>query len=230
MRTIPAGRSGQYEKSRQTSSPSTSSTRFYLNRSSRRCHESSSSVAIAEELFPILASIFPPGSETLNFIDYTPSRIVKRQDVLQSIPAHSMPSVLIYTLQDDNIGVLPQLMTHPLATLTHSIQKLGGMGIRRVIGCSAITILVLRILRGPLGTRRPLLQALIEIKSRICSTTPAIGDMLNVFSEVEAATVLLEWHGLGVSFTTPTMMMQHWQPSPMPPELDAVATHYQAAH
>ena len=30
--------------------------------------------SVAEELFPVLPKILPPGSETLNFVDYTPAR------------------------------------------------------------------------------------------------------------------------------------------------------------
>jgi hypothetical protein len=79
--------------------------------------------SVAEELYPILARVLPKGSETLNFVDYTPSRIVKRREVLKGIPAKQLASVLIYTLQDDNIGVLPQLMTHSLAELTHDLTE-----------------------------------------------------------------------------------------------------------
>src|SRR5439155_16731208 len=77
---------------------------------------------VAEELFPILARVLPAGSETLDFVDYTPSRIVKRREVLKSIPARQIPSVLIYTLHDDNVGVLPQLATHSLHELTKDIR------------------------------------------------------------------------------------------------------------
>ena len=83
---------------------------------------------VAEELFPILAKMLPAGSETLNFVDYTPSRIVKRRDVLRAIPAKAVPSVLIYTLHDDNVGVLPQLATGSLAELTHDIEAQGWAG------------------------------------------------------------------------------------------------------
>ena len=30
----------------------------------------------AEELFPVLPNVLPPGSETMNFVDYTPARTV----------------------------------------------------------------------------------------------------------------------------------------------------------
>ncbi|MEO7298775.1 MAG: hypothetical protein ABI042_09390, partial [Verrucomicrobiota bacterium] len=57
----------------------------------------------------------------------------------------------------------------------------------------------------------------------------AVPDMLKLFSEVEAATVTLEWHGLGLTFTAPHMMMQHWTPGALSPELKSVIPHYQTA-
>jgi hypothetical protein len=43
--------------------------------------------------------------------------------------------------------------------------------------------------------------------------------MLVVFREVEAATVALEDHGLGLTFPVPNMLLQHWRPAPFPPAL-----------
>ena len=40
----------------------------------------------AEELYPLLPRILPAGSETLSFVDYTPSRIVRRRDKLAIFP------------------------------------------------------------------------------------------------------------------------------------------------
>jgi hypothetical protein len=57
----------------------------------------------------------------------------------------------------------------------------------------------------------------------------AVDDMLTVFREVEAATATLEWHGLGLTFTTPAMMMQHWTAGEVSAELKSVAPRYQAA-
>ena len=47
--------------------------------------------------------------------------------------------------------------------------------------------------------------------------------MMQMFREVEAATTMLEWHGLGLTFTAPGMMMKHWTPDEISPELKSVA-------
>jgi hypothetical protein len=53
--------------------------------------------------------------------------------------------------------------------------------------------------------------------------------MLTVFREVDAATVQLEWHGLGFTFAIPGTMMKHWEPEPLPLELAKVSDYYQRA-
>ena len=82
----------------------------------------------AEELFPILPRILPPGSETLNFVDYTPARILKRREILRKIPARELPTSLIYTLHDDNVGLVPMLSTGSLHEITGDIRRYGWSG------------------------------------------------------------------------------------------------------
>src|SRR6185437_10114319 len=83
---------------------------------------------VAEELLPVMGRMLGPGSETLNQIDYTASRILKRPQVLAHIPGAKTPSVLIFTLHDDNVGLLPQLTTHSLARLTQLLKRYGWAG------------------------------------------------------------------------------------------------------
>src|SRR5437016_7113997 len=63
---------------------------------------------------------------------------------------------------------------------------------------------------------------------RVCGEA-AVADMLKVFSEVETATLTLEWNGLGLTFPSPQMIMQHWAPGALSPELNSVIPRYQAA-
>ena len=56
-----------------------------------------------------------------------------------------------------------------------------------------------------------------------------VDDMLTVFRELEAATVTLEWHGMGLTFPVPGMMMKHWTPGDFPAELVEVRERYREA-
>ncbi|HTL30670.1 MAG TPA: hypothetical protein VL282_15670, partial [Tepidisphaeraceae bacterium] len=184
---------------------------------------------VAEELYPILAKILPKGSETLNFVDYTPSRIVKRSEVLKGIEAKQIPSVLIYTLHDDNVGVLPQLATHSLAELTKDIRSQGWEGYSTrywLIGDHDSCVAYLsRAVWDPKTTPEDVARDQV---SRVCGEA-CVDEMMKVFSEVEAATVTLEWNGLGLTFTDANMMMKHWSAGELSPELKSVTPRYQAA-
>lgn len=185
--------------------------------------------SVAEELYPILPRVLPVGSETLNFIDYTPARIVKRRNVIAQIPARQIPSVLIYTLHDDNVGVLPQLETHSLATLNHDLIVNGWAGFSTrywLTGDHDPCVAYLARAAWDSAADPDVIDR--DQVARVCGAA-AVDDMLKVFSEVEKATTDLEWHGLGLSFTVPGMMMKHWTTAPLSPELRGVTHHYQAA-
>jgi hypothetical protein len=182
--------------------------------------------SVAEELFPVLARMMPPGSETLNFVDYTPARILKRRDALGRLPARELPASLIYTLHDDNVGLVPQLSTGSLHTITTELRRYGWAGFSTrywLIGDHDPCVAYLAraswdATATPEGVYRDQLRA-------VCGER-GIADMLAVFREVEAATVGLEWHGLGFAFPVPGMIMKHWEPRPLPAELAAVRDHY----
>jgi hypothetical protein len=53
--------------------------------------------------------------------------------------------------------------------------------------------------------------------------------MLEVFREVEAATVALEWEGLGFMFPVPGMFAKHWDPVPLPRNIAVVRDRYARA-
>ena len=186
-------------------------------------------VSVAEELYPVLGRLFPAGCETLNFVDYTPARIVKRREVLKSVPAREVPSVLIYTLHDDNVGVLPELATHSLHELTRDIRDLGWAGFSTRYWLTGDHDPCLAYLSRAAWDARATPEAAYRDQiTHVCGAA-AVPDLLKVFSEVEAATTTLEWHGLGLTFTDPHMITQHWSPRPLPAELKSVVTAYQAA-
>jgi len=184
---------------------------------------------VAEELFPVLAKILPAGSETLNFVDYTPVRILKRREALGRIPARELPTSLIYTLHDDNVGLVPQLSTGSLHEITQDLRRYGWSGFSTrywLIGDHDPCVAYLAraawdAAATPETIHRDHLRA-------VCGEA-SLDDMLTVFREVEAATVELEWHGLGFTFPVPGMIMKHWTPGPLPAELAQVREQYERA-
>lgn len=186
-------------------------------------------MSVADELFPLLDRIMPAGSEAMHFIDYTPSRIVKRRQVLRNIPSRKVPSILQYTLHDDNVGLLPQLETGPLHKLTVELRRHGWAGFSTrywLIGDHDPCVsYIARAAWDKSATPDDIYR---DQLGKACGAA-AVKDMLTVLREVEDATVLLEWHGLGLTFPVPGMMMKHWEPQPLPKEIIRVRESYQRA-
>lgn len=171
---------------------------------------------IAEELYPILGRAVPPGSEVLNFVDYTPSRIVRRQQVLKEVPDHSLPSLLIYTLNDDNIGPVPQLTTGSLYTLTQDLVRYGWAGFStRYWNIGDQDSNVSYLSRASWEARITPTRVARDQLQAVCGEA-CVAPMLSAFHEVQEATIELEWHGLGFSFPVPGMMMKNWKATPLP--------------
>ena len=85
-------------------------------------------MSISEELLPYMPKLLPPHGEILTFVDYTASEVARQTAVLERIPARRMPTSLIYTLADDNVGVLPQVATHSFHLLNRVLRDNGWRG------------------------------------------------------------------------------------------------------
>ena len=175
----------------------------------------------AEELYPLLERILPPGSETLSFVDYTPSRIVRRKEVLENVPSgRELPASLIFTLEDDNIGPMPQLTTGSLHQLTQKLVRHGWAGFSTrywIIGGQDPCV---AYLSRAAWDRNVTPEEIYRDQVRAVCGEACVDDMLDVFREVEAVTVSLEWHNLTFAFPVPnTLLKFHWSSRPMSPEL-----------
>jgi hypothetical protein len=174
---------------------------------------------IAEELYPFLARILPPGSETMNFVDYTPARIVRRREVLRSIPGRDVPSTLIYTLHDDNIGLLPQLMTGSLASLTDDLRRYGWAGFVTRYWLTGDHDTLIAYLSRAAWDRGADARIIARDQIRSACGEGCVKDLSAALADVEYVTSALEWHALGLTFPVPGMIMKHWKPEKMPREL-----------
>ena len=185
--------------------------------------------SVSEELFPVLPKVLPPGSEVLNFIDYTPSRIVRRREVIGRIPAGEIPCSLIYTLHDDNVGVLPQLATGSLHELTKDLYENGWAGFSTRYWLIADHDLCVAYL-SQAGWDRSATpkRTYADVLGALCGEG-CVGDLTAMLEELERATVLLEWHGLGLTFPVPGMMMNRWRAGSLASEVREAQEGYRRA-
>ena len=185
--------------------------------------------SVAEELFSLLGSLVPHDWETLNFVDYTASRIVKRREVLENVPSREHACSLIYTLHDDNVGLLPQLATGSLRELTQDLIRHGWAGFSTrywLIADHDPCVAYLSKAAWEEGVKH---EDVYRDQIRTVCGEECVDDMLTTFREVEATTIALEDHGLGLTFPVPGMLTKHWTPQPMSNELVEDRQGYQRA-
>lgn len=184
---------------------------------------------VAEELAPILPHILPRGSESLNSMDYNPSRIVGREKALESMPTREIPTSLIYTLHDDNIGIVPQLEAEPLAKLTGILIKYGWAGFSTRYWLDGDHDPTIAFIAKAAWDANATLDSVERDQLRSVCGPDCVEDLLTVFREVGQATVLYEWNDVSLAFPVPSMMTKHWKAGPMPPDLVEARNHYQRA-
>ena len=185
--------------------------------------------SVAEELFPLLGNFVPHDWETLNFVDYTASRIVKRREVLENVPSQTHVCSLIYTLHDDNVGLLPQLATGSLSELTQDLIRHGWAGFSTRYWLIADHDPCVAYLAKAAWDEEIKYEDVYRDQIRAVCGEDCIDDMLAMFREVEGTTIALEDHGLGLTFPVPGMLTKHWTPQPMSDELVADRQGYQRA-
>jgi len=181
---------------------------------------------VVAELFPLLAKMLPPGGEVLSFIDYTASRQLRQRGLLRQPPPEGLRSNLIFTLADDNVGVLPQLATGSLHELMKELRAHGWSGFYTrywTVGDLDPTVHYLaRASWDPAVTPETAYRDLVEHACGAASVAPA----LEAFHIIEAITKGLDEHGLGFGFPVPSMMMKHYGSGGLSAELKADHVQY----
>ena len=172
---------------------------------------------VVEELFPLLARMAPEGGEVLSFVDYTASRQLRQVELIRQEPPRDLPANLIFTLADDNVGVLPQLATGSLHRVMQELRAHGWSGFYTrywTVGDLDPTVYYLaRASWTDLGANAPLTpdpeSACRELVAGACgpdSVTPAV----QAFQIIEEITKGLDEHGLGFGFPVSGMMTKHY--------------------
>ncbi len=183
----------------------------------------------AEELFPVLPRLVPRGSELMNFVDYTASRVVRRKEVLKQLPGREVPASLIFTLHDDNVGLLPQLATGSFSELLDVMIPAGWAGFSTrywLIGDHDLSVgYIARAAWEPSLDPESFYRRQIRA---VCGES-AVPGMLEAMRELEAVTISLEGPGLGLTFPVPGMIMKFWRRGAMPDYLREARKSYQRA-
>ena len=176
-------------------------------------------ISMAEEVLPLKQYVLPKRSETLNLLDYTPERIVARPGAFRLDPKDRMKHTLIFTLHDDNVGVLPQLNTESLAKLVGHMRKNRWSGFSTRYWMISdhepcMAYLSRRCWQDEISPK----DAYRDHIRAVCGKE-AIPDMLAGFAELERVTRHLNGYGLGLTFPIPGMIAKHFRKGPLPKAL-----------
>ena len=176
-------------------------------------------VHFVEQLGPILPLVLPEGTEVLQNLAYTPSRALRRRDAIRRTPGRTLHTNMIFTLHDDNIGVLPQLCTGSLHGLRTAMRDAGWRGFCTrywLTGDHDPCLAYLsRASWDPEATPEDAYRDLLGV---LCGER-AVEPILEALGELEAATIELEKHAMGLTFVVPKMGTKHFEAGKRPDEV-----------
>ena len=167
--------------------------------------------AVVPELHPLMNKMIPSGGELLSFIDYTASRVLRQRKLIQAVSPDHAPSTLIFTLADDNVGVLPQLATGSVHALMGDLRKSGWSGFyTRYWTVGDLDPTVHFLARASWQAELTPQEAYVDQVRHVCgeeSVAPAV----EALELIEQITLGLDQHGLGFAFPVPGMMTKHYK-------------------
>ena len=184
---------------------------------------------IAEELLPLVSRILPSGGEIRGFIDYTASRALRRRDLLEQAVAMEVPATLIFTLADDNVGVLPQLATGSLHALMGELRKGGWAGFyTRYWTVGDLDPTIHYLARASWDIQMTPHNAYADQIEHVCGPDSA-APAGKAFAIIEQITLGLDQHGLGFGFPVTGMMTKHYEKGGLSSHLKEDHKHYRRA-
>ncbi len=181
------------------------------------------------KLYAILPLVYPPGAEAIIGGFYTASNAVSHREALRQVPAREIPARMVYNLNDDGIGVVPQLNTTPLYELTQELQRDGWVGFRAMYYLSGdldpAVAYVARAAWDRTATPESVDSDLIQA---VCGKA-CVPDLLEAFREVEGVTRNMQGEAESLSFPIPDMISKFMKPGPMPPGFAQLREGYRRA-
>jgi hypothetical protein len=174
-------------------------------------------IEVDPALFGVLDKVLPPKASALHFVDYTARRVAAHPELLDRVDARSVPSSLILTLADDNVGVLPQLATGDLHTLVSRLRKGGWEGYStRYWIPGDLNPCVHYLSRAAFDEKSTPQAACADLVEPMCGAG-AVGPSIKGFGMVEEATHLIDENDIGFTFPVPGVVMKHYEAKAPPP-------------
>jgi hypothetical protein len=181
---------------------------------------------VAEELFPIVGSVLPKGWQVGVMPENQPEQLLQRAEILRVLPSHDIASVLDLTIDDDNIGMVPQLTTKTLHGLMRHLVTNGWSGFVARERFPMDHDPALGYLARAAWEPETEPEAVARRQFRAICGDPCVSDMLEVIRKVESATVYLGDQNRNFSKERPDTISKYWVAGPVPPYLAQVRVRY----
>lgn len=183
-----------------------------------------------EALFPVLNRVMWPGGGISTSMGYTSSRAVRVMHHMASLDTARVPAALVLTLQDDNVGSLPQVATESIHALIHNARRLGWRGfLTRHWPVGDLDPTITYVARAAWRADETVHGAYVRHFERVYGAA-AVSDMCQVMRLLEEATLILDLDFLSLFFPVLDAMLSTMQAqAPMAEGLFHVRAIYEQA-
>ena len=181
----------------------------------------------AEELFPILPKVLPPNSELEVMPDNFLTHLLQRSDILKKLSDGPIQPIINLTVDDDNIGIVPQMTTSSLQKVLKILRETGWEGIvarERFPGDHDTEMAYLA--RAAWDPNADPDKIATEQLTAACGQRCG-EELLTTMHSVDAATVVWERDDEFIAVPVPKMLMRQWQAGPVPDYLEENRKNYE---
>ena len=181
----------------------------------------------AEELYPILPRVLPPNSELEvmpdNFLDH----LLQRPGILKDVSGGAIRPIINLTMDDDNIGILPQMTTSALQKVLALLRETKWQG-----------VVTRERFPGDHDTERAYLARAswdanadpekIALEQLQAACGARCGEyLLTTMHSIDDATHVWERDDEHFAFPVPALMTKYWKAGPLPDYLEVNRKNYE---
>lgn len=138
--------------------------------------------------------------------------------MLRKVPASEMPAIVVYNLNNDNIGVVPQVNTTPRYELTQELQRDGWRGFRLMSYLDTDLDPTVAYGAGVAWDRNSTPHSVDSDLIRAVCGKSCVPDLFEAFRDVEQVTQDMNMpnEADSLSFPIPNMITKFMKPDPLP--------------
>ena len=183
--------------------------------------------AVDPAFFPVLESVIPEGASALHFIDYTARRVVENIDRLGEVPTKKIPSSLIFTLADDNVGIIEQSTIERMSQLIGAMRQHGWDGFcTRYWTTGDLDLMLHYLSRASWDASVTPRSAHDDFWVTLTGKKDVSDRLWRAEQATARATDLLDKNALGFAFPVRNMFLKHYKAEPFPEWWEEVKEKY----